>query len=384
MKRREFLQWMGAASALSVLPGVAWGAGRAKEGRSLVLVKFAGGNDGLNTVIPYSHELYYALRPSLAVSRGEVLKLDGTRGLHPALRALMKAWEGGDMAVVEGLGYPEPNRSHFRSIDIWEMASGSDAFLSEGWLSRGLLASDRGEGIGGVILGGEDVGPLRGGVDSLVMEDPRRFIREAKRIQASSVRRKNAALNHVLDVQKSLRDGASVLEERLGRVPSFSVRFPGSSLGRQMEVVARMVAASVPVPVFTVTLKGFDTHANQAGPHGRLLREFAEAMAAFRDALREQGAWDRVMVMTYSEFGRRARENGSGGTDHGTAAPHFVLGGALRGGFFGEPPSLSSLRKGDLRYTTDFRRLYATVLGPWLSISSVLPGGSFRPLSLVS
>lgn len=385
MDRRQFLKISAGALGLLAAGG---GAALARESgaRALVLVELAGGNDGLNTLVPGADPLYRKLRPSLSLPARELLGLEQGMSMHPALGPLATLWEGGELAWIQGVGYPEPNRSHFRSIEIWETGSDSEDFLPEGWLTRvwegRLPKSALG---GGVVLGQGDVGPLAGAqMRALVMEDPKRFVRQARRLRQVQASATNPALAHVLQVQANILQGAELLEQKLEQAPRLAQRFPASGLGRQLELAARMILAQVPVSVFKVTLGGFDTHAGQPPKHERLLRELAAGLAALRENLVAAGRWGDVLVMTYSEFGRRAAENGSGGTDHGTAAPHLLLGGAVKGGLYGQQPSLSALDRGDLRFTVDFRRLYSTVAREWWKLpAQEALGGAFKPLGLI-
>ncbi len=377
MDRREFLRLAGAASLVILTPGLLRRLMAAEGGmrwdRTLVLVELQGGNDGLNTVVPYADARYYALRPKLAVEKGRVLRLSDTLGFNPVLESLMPAWNDKDLAVALGVGYAEPNRSHFRSIEIWETGSDSRETLQTGWLARALegAAPPADLAAHGIVIGRGDEGPLAGGgLRTVIMQDPEQFFREAAKVGEVPAAEGNRALAHLATVQNGLREAARRLRERLREAPALGTEFPRSPLGSQLEGAARLLASGATVPVIKATHGGFDTHQNQRGAQDRLLRQLAEALAAFRTALQAQGLWDRVLVMTYSEFGRRAGENGSGGTDHGTAAPHLLMGGKIKGGFYGAQPSLAEkdLEDGDLRFGTDYRRLYATAVLRWWEI----------------
>jgi uncharacterized protein (DUF1501 family) len=293
----------------------------------------------------------------------------------------MKAWGSGELAVLQGVGYPNPNRSHFRSIEIWETGSSSREVLSDGWLSRLLdKRVPESHAAAGVILGDTHAGPLSGEARALVMQNPQGFIKAARRLESSGSRRsKNAALDHVLAVERDVIKGADILEQRLSRVGRLK-GFPRGKFGTQLQTAARLILGGVPTAAIKVSLGGFDTHANQAGPHQRLMAELGKGLAALRQALVAAGRWDDVLVLTYSEFGRRVSENGSGGTDHGTAAPHFALGGRVEGGLYGEQPSLTDLRGGDLRHSLDYRRIYATLTRDWWGIEG---GTRFKSLGFL-
>lgn len=388
MHRRRLLQYAGLSATLPSLP---WWVKAATESSpsanrsgSLVLVELKGGNDGLNTVVPYADTEYYRLRPRLAVERDRVLALDERLGLNPALQPLLPAWRAGELAWVLGVGYAQPNRSHFRSIDIWETASDSDEVLDQGWIARSLPAARHTALPDVVILGGDD-GPFRNGAQWAVsLQRPERFARQAARLEA--VERPSdmpEALAHILAVRQTVRRTGDQFKHHLDGLAEPPVEFPTTPLGRQLQQVARMLLAGMAIPVFKVRIGSFDTHYNQRTRHDRLLTQLAEALAVFRRVLHDADLWDRVLVMSYSEFGRRAAENASQGTDHGTAAPHFVLGGRVRGGLHGEQPGLSALERGDLRHAVDYRQLYTTVARHWWGNESVEWQQRFPALGLL-
>ncbi len=367
--RRDFLK-IGGTGALVALAPISTSLAKAAPRRVVVLVELKGGNDGLNTVIPFADPAYAKLRPRLAIDRRKVLQLDPGVGLHPSLLPLMDSWKANELAVVQGVGYDNPNRSHFRSIEIWETASESNQFADAGWLARALDGHTKDLAAPGVALGDDDVGPLRGDSRALTLRDPQRFLNATKRLmRPTDARSRNAALAHVLSTQRALLDASNSIEKTLEALPRLSTPFPRSSLGRQLETAARLIVGGVPVVAVKVTHGGFDTHANQLGRHAALLKQLGEAMAAFRLAMVDANRWSDTLVMSYSEFGRRAAQNGSMGTDHGTAAPHFLMGGRVRGGLHGKAPSLTDLAGGDLKHHVDFRDVYANVTRNFLGIS---------------
>ncbi|MBP8116974.1 MAG: DUF1501 domain-containing protein [Nitrospira sp.] len=358
------------------------GAGAHDRERLLLLVELHGGNDGLNTLIPYDDETYYQARPQLAIPRDQVRQLTPKFGLHPALSALMPLWDKEELACLHGVGYPNPNRSHFRSIEIWETGSDSERVLDSGWLSRvfeqhPLPARFTAEG---VVLGKGDAGPLSGGnARTIALHDPGQFLQQAGSVRSASFSTSNRALAHILEVRREISQTASDLQGRIGQAPPLMVDFPTNRIGKQLEVAARLIAAQVPVAVIKVTQGSFDTHAGQGATHHRLLEELAQGLTAFRAAMEKLGAWKDVLVMTYSEFGRRVGENASHGTDHGTAAPHFFIGGRVKGGFYGAPPSLRDLQAGDLKHTLDYRAVYATVIEKWWGLPAMSFGTGRYP-----
>lgn len=372
MDRRQFLLRAALAPLAAALPGLVRAAPERLSGpRFLVLVELSGGNDGLNTVVPFAQPGYYRLRPTLAVARAAVLPLDRQVGLNPALAALMPAFEAGNLAVVQGLGYPGFNRSHFRSIDIWDTGSGAEVIADDGWLTRAGVAA--GPYAAPAIVIGRNPGPVMGaGVQPVVMANARSFVSRAKGVQAIRSSTRNAALKRILEVQ------AEIEQARLGlnaKRPAAPGSFPRTPFGRDLAEAASLLAGTPATTVVKVSITGFDHHVRQRSVHDHLLRQLAEGLAALRASLMQAGIWQRTLVMTYSEFGRRAQENASQGTDHGKAAPHFVLGGAIRGGVIGQPPDLQNLDDGDVRVTLDYRQLYNGVLGRWWK----RPDAQFQP-----
>ncbi len=393
MQRRDLLKAMAALPVVIVAPAWLqrlWAAESLGSpgdpglaSRILVLVELHGGNDGLNTVIPFGDSAYHALRPKLAIPREQIKQLTPRLGLHPALEPLVPLWEN-DLAIVAGVGYPRPNRSHFRSIEIWETGSDSEQTLDDGWLARlfhhhPLPSHFTAEGL---LLGRGDAGPLAGNRSrTITLRDPDEFLREAEMVRPVQRMSANRALAHILEVQREISDAAVDFQSRLQKTPSLGTSFPSTKIGKQLEIAATLLIAHTPVAVVKVTHGSFDTHAGQLPMHQRLLEELAQALIAFRSAMIKHALWDRVLLTTYSEFGRRVAENASNGTDHGTAAPHFLLGGQVKGGLFGTQPGLTNLQDGDLKHTIDFRSLYNTIIRNWWSLRShVFSAQDFPPL----
>jgi uncharacterized protein (DUF1501 family) len=339
--------------------------------RILLLVELKGGNDGLNTLVPYADPKYRELRPGIALTRERVLPLDEKVGLHDKLEPLMEAWKAGDLAILQGVGYPYPNRSHFRSIEIWDTASASNQTLSEGWIAQSFQGASLPKGAGvDCIVADTNALPSTGpALRTIVMQDAENFLRQAQSLKDSAGMADggNPALRHLLAVRHEINAAAAGLRDRLREAPSPAHAYGQEFLlGRQLDLATRVVMARVPAVAIKVALGGFDTHANQVQTHERLLAFLGQSLATLRWNLIAANLWDDVVVMTYSEFGRRVRQNASGGTDHGTAAAHFVMGGGVKGGLYGVQPSLSDLQDDDLRYTVDFRSVFASVAqGCW-------------------
>lgn len=336
--------------------------------RILLLVELKGGNDGLNTVIPYADPLYRELRPGIGLARERVLQLDEHIGLHAKLEPLMEAWQARDLAIVQGVGYPDPNRSHFRSIEIWDTASSSSQTLSEGWVARALQHTlPKKLGVDGIVIDTNALPLMGAALRTVVMEDADAFLRQPQPSQDGPVDDGgNLALRHLLAVRREVNEAAVELRERLQAAPNPARPYANGPFGQQLDLATRLIVGGVPVRAVKIALAGFDTHANQAPTHEALLATLADGLAIFRRNMIATKWWDDVLVLTYSEFGRRAEQNASAGTDHGTAAPLFVLGGRARGGLHGSYPSLAELQDGDLRHTVDFRNVYSAVArGCW-------------------
>ena len=390
MNRRTFLKTasvLGGVAGCEIAFGgasVAWAAGGGASYRNLlVLIELKGGNDGLNTLVPYADPAYYLLRPKLGIARDQVVQISDRAGLHPSLAPLVPLWEKREMAVLESVGYPSPNLSHFRSIEIWDTASDSDAYLQEGWLTRTFARSPAPASFAadGVVIGSNDLGPLAGsGTRAIALANTDQFLRQAK-LAAREGEARNRALQHILKVEGDVLQAASHLANR----QAFATEFPAGPFGNAVRTACQVIANPAGVAVVRLTLNGFDTHSGQPATQARLLGDLAQGVVAMKAALGEIGRWNDTLVLTYAEFGRRPKENLSQGTDHGTASVHFAWGGRVRGGLYGAAPALDRLDgNGNLPFAIDFRSVYATVLERWWDVPArAALGGSFRPLAFV-
>ncbi|MFM8733073.1 MAG: DUF1501 domain-containing protein [Phycisphaerales bacterium] len=374
--------------------------------RILVIVQLSGGNDGLNTVIPYGDREYHAARPSLSLGEpgkakngGAALELDRDRGigLHPNLTGLKELHDDGRLAVVAGVGYPNPNRSHFASMDIWQ--SGRPEGKGTGWLGRYVDATCNGNPAADVAVSVGRTAPLAmlgrtsrpiafesadlfrwlGADAGGQMEDEyQRMVRAGELKDVAAGSQESFLMRTALDAQvTSDRIRAAVKKAPLAR-------YPGSALAKQLQTVAAMIRDGMKTRVYYVSMGGFDTHANQPNSHGNLMRQLGDAMLAFQNDLKAQGNDGRVMTMCFSEFGRRVRQNASNGTDHGTAGPVFVVGPNVNPGLQGKYPSLTDLDGGDLKFTTDFRGVYQELLGKWMKAPTrEVLGGTYQAPSIV-
>ena len=330
--------------------------------RLLILIELRGGNDGLNTVVPIEDGRYYDLRPRLALRGDAVVPLAPGAALHASLAPWLPLWKAGEMAVLQGVGYPQPDLSHFRSIEIWDTASPSNEIVQTGWLTRvaDVSAIFKAAPADGVILGAADLGPFSGGARAVALADAQRFSNQA-RLASGAERPASGALAHIVRVENDVvRAGAELTSTR-----PLSTEFPRTRFGQAARQAA-MIAATRRVPVIRITQSGFDSHQNQLAVQANLLRQVADGVVALRGALHEARVWDDTVILTYSEFGRRPRENSSGGTDHGTAGVHFAFGPRVKGAMYGVRPALDRLdADGNPQYTLDFRAVYAAIISQW-------------------
>jgi uncharacterized protein (DUF1501 family) len=392
--RRDILRSFPVVSLSATVPGFLARTARAatpeKDGRVLVVIQLDGGNDGINTVVPYHDEGYAKHRKVLRLSADRLLKIGDGVGLHPSMRGAAKLLETGRLAIVQGVGYPNPNRSHFASMAIWQTARFDPEEQSgAGWLGRGFDESGGKSGQASSLYIGSGAPPvaLRGrrsatasleriddltldaGVPSGSRPSPGT---EAQGSVAAFVRRS------ALDAYATAERMAALKNSRQA-----GAEYPGTDLGEKLSLIAQLLKGGLGARVFYTSQSGYDTHAGQAPAHASLLSELAGGLLAFLDDLAAAKLADRVAVLCFSEFGRRVAENGSGGTDHGTAAPVFLAGPGVKAGVIGRAPSLLDLQDGDLKFGVDFRRIYAGVLENWLGIpaKSAL-GGEFDPMPL--
>ncbi|MDP1580272.1 MAG: DUF1501 domain-containing protein [Candidatus Didemnitutus sp.] len=382
-----------------LVESIAAQAPRAEKDRTiLVLVQLAGGNDGLNTLVPFADPLYRRLRPNLALPKEELLRINDSFALHRACAPLHKLLTEGQLGIVQNVGYPNPNRSHFRSMEIWETASASEQFLSTGWLGRYFdnACSGLPEGTPyGVNISNEVP-------QSFLSEDAHPTFSIATNNRGSRGGRDNTALLEQLLQSPELtnHDHASnagylrhtmmdalVTEKRFQQVLSRyrpGAEYPGNSFAQSLRNTAALIASGNETRVYYVSLGGFDTHVNQGNTHANLLTTLSEGLAAFQRDLTSKQLDGQVLTMTFSEFGRRPNENESKGTDHGTAAPLFVLGSRVKAGLHGQAPNLDVGRNQDLAYSTDFRSVYSTVLDRWLGCDAPkILGSEFKSVGFL-
>jgi uncharacterized protein (DUF1501 family) len=399
--RRSFITTCAKTTAAISLGGIApqffqnmaCAAHLAKGENILVVLQLSGGNDGLNTIVPYKNEAYRKARPKLGIAADKVLKINDDLGFHPSSTGLAKLLEAGKLSIVQGVGYPEPNRSHFESMDIWHTCARKDGPRQSGWLGR-YFDKLEGADTPGIHLG-EDKQPL-----ALVAEktrcpsisSPEKFrlqvtgapdVKEAITQIAQAPREGQSDLLQFLQTSTT---SALTSSERISKAleaPSRGTSYPDHALGKKFNTVAQLIAAEMPTRVYYFDLDGFDTHAQQPDAHAALLGQFGTSVSAFIEDLAKMGQSQRVSVVAFSEFGRRVQENASDGTDHGAAGPMLVIGDNVKPGVIGELPSLTDLDDGDIKFKIDFRQVYAAILKEWLRSEHLeLLGGSYEPVSI--
>ncbi|MGD1084742.1 MAG: DUF1501 domain-containing protein [Verrucomicrobiota bacterium] len=390
-----------------------------KDSTILVILQLAGGNDGLNTVVPYSSDFYHKARPRIGVDPKTVLKINDQIGLHPGLAGLKDLYDGGHLSIVQGIGYPNPNRSHFRSTEIWQTASDADKFENYGWIGRYFDNACRGaDPTIGVSIGRQmpqsfsavnptgvsldnpqsyryNAGGGRGAAGEMSADE--KSYRELNRPE--EMENSGATIGAVsgptlhrgsaIDFLERTALDAQVSSDKIlaiTRQVQNKATYPAGQLANSLKLVANLIGGGLSTRIFYLSQGGYDTHTNQIAQHQRLLQELGDSLKAFVADLKEMGAFDRVLLMTFSEFGRRVGENANGGTDHGAAAPMFVVGPKVKAGLHGRYPSLAppDLVNGDIAYNVDFRSVYSGVLEEWLRTKSEpILGRRFEPLALV-
>jgi uncharacterized protein (DUF1501 family) len=405
--RRQFLaSAVGASSVVTFgqLPPAfcleaAESAGNQLDETVLVVVQLSGGNDGLNTVVPFTDPIYRQHRPTLAVGRDAALKVTDELGLHPAARGLADLHEAGHLCIVQGVGYPNPNRSHFESMDIWHTCQRNDDHRQTGWLGRFLdwtrpaaaaadsLAMHFGDEKQPLALAAQNVTvPSISSLDEfqLAIDDSGKLREMIENLSRAERRSESDLLGFVRQRATSALATSARLQS-LSASMKTETAYPSSGLAERLKVIARLIDAGLPSRIYYVALDGFDTHSRQADAHAALLREFGEAVASFIGDVNARGHGQRVIVMGFSEFGRRVAENASEGTDHGAAAPMFLAGQRVKPGLVGTHPSLEDLEDGDIKFQIDFRRVYAGLLEDWLGCpSDKILGRSYEPLQTMA
>lgn len=395
IKRKEFLQIGSLASASLMMPKFL----KAFEKKALVppgnkvmvVLQFSGGNDGLNTVIPVRNDIYYKLRPKLGIEKDKSLQITDEAGLHPELTYFKDLFDEGSLGIMNNVGYPNPDRSHFRSMDIWQSASESNQYVNTGWLGRYLDAQCSGcdkptqaleiDDVLSLALKGENI-------KGLALKDPRKLFNSSNERYFQEINATHEHEEETVDyLYKTLSEtmsSANYIYEQSRRHPS-SQTYPATELGRNLRTISSLILSDINTKVYYVSLGSFDTHVNQENQQKRLFTELNDAINAFVKDLKSNNRFQDVTIMTFSEFGRRVAQNASGGTDHGTANNMFFIGGGLKEkGLLNAMPDLSNLNEGDLKFTVDFKSVYATLLHNWLQADDEkILGNKFEILNFV-
>lgn len=381
VKRREFLQVGTLATASFMVPKFL----KAFESRPMVppgnkvvvILQLSGGNDGLNTIIPVRNDIYYRSRPKLGIQRTKALSLSDETALHPALTSFADAYHAGDLAILNNVGYPNPDRSHFRSMDIWHSASQSNEYVNSGWLGRYLDAQCNGCGRPTQALEIDDMLSLalKGErTNGLALKDPKRlygtsnekFFRQVAKSHGADHHHDEQPVDYLYKTMSETLSSADYIFKQ-SRIHPTGAEYPSTNLGKDLRTIASLIYSEIDTKVYYVSLGSFDTHVNQEQQQGRLFKEMNDAVGAFVKDLKKNNRFNDVLFFTFSEFGRRVAQNASGGTDHGTANNMFLLGGGLKEkGILNPLPDLGDLDEGDLKYNIDFKNVYATVLNRWL------------------
>ncbi|MEN9549315.1 MAG: hypothetical protein RIR12_1906 [Bacteroidota bacterium] len=385
IKRKEFLQVGSLATASMMLPKFLKAFDTSNQvpigNKAVVILQLSGGNDGLNTVIPYRNDLYYKARPKLGIAKDKALTLTDDAGLHPALKIFKTLHDDGHLAILNNVGYPNPDRSHFRSMDIWHTASASSEYWTNGWVGRYLDAQCNGCNKPTQAIEIDDVLSLalKGeAIKGIAVKDPRKLYGTANENFFKEVIKNHKDESGEQPVDYLYKTMAETLSSadyifKQSRLHPTNATYPKTELANSLKTIASLIYSEINTKVYYVSLGSFDTHINQEGQQQRLFTEMNDAVDAFVKDLKENNRFNDVLLFTFSEFGRRVQQNASGGTDHGTANNMFLISGALKQkGLLNALPNLANLDEGDLKYNVDFKSVYATVLKKWLGANDTI------------
>ena len=385
MNRRNFLTLTGTfTGGMLVLPDFLHAFGSQNNlvvgEQCIVFVQLNGGNDGLNSFIPYDNPLYYDLRTKIALSKDEVIGKNKGMAFHPSLKDFAQMQQNGDLTVIQNVGYPEPVRSHFRSQEIWQTAADSNKYINEGWLGRYLdLQCNGHQATAGINLDSIDNLALKGmEPNSITVKDPNRFKVKSDKEENVTLS-DNPQLDFVRKIANSVTEGSDEIQKALAKSKS-EISYPKTELSKNLEWIGRLIKGNLNSKVYYTSLGGFDTHDNQLAIHEKKLTDLNDSLYSFYQDLKQAQLLQNVTVVVFSEFGRRVKDNGNG-TDHGTAAPMFVIGGNNKGTILGNNPDLFNLDNGDLKYEIDFRSVYASLLQQKMNFDYSKIGISNKPVS---
>jgi uncharacterized protein (DUF1501 family) len=380
MDRRGFIKTSSLASGYFLIPGFLKPLENIRPNaaqKNLVVIQLSGGNDWLNTIVPYKNDLYYKKRPSIGIKQNNLIVLEKDLAFNNSLALLKPLYDSGEMAIVNNVGYPNPDRSHFRSMDIWHTASSSNEFLHTGWLGR-YLDNECKSSVEGIEVDNYLSLALKGKkMNGLAIKNLNQLYNELRTPYFKDIA--DVAKRNVLDednqgyLYKTLIETSSSINYlyEKNKIVSNAFEYPNGELGKELKDIANFIASDITTKVYYVSIGGFDTHVGQLGKQNSLLEQYAKAVSAFINNLKSINKWDNTTVFTFSEFGRRVEENASSGTDHGTAGNVFLFGKNLKKkGIVNELPNLENLDAGDLKYSVDFRSIYKNLLQDWLNADS--------------
>lgn len=383
-KRKEFIQIGSLATASLMLPKFL----KAMEGKAMVpagnkvvvVLQLSGGNDGLNTVIPFRNDLYYKARPRLGIEKEKALSVTDEVGLHPALNGFKELYDDGSLGIINSVGYPNPDRSHFRSMDIWQTASQSTEYWNSGWIGRYLDAQCNGCDKPTQAIEIDDVLSLSmkgNNMNGMAVKDPKRLYGTANEkffrdvLKSRTMETGEQSVDYLYKTMAQTLSSADYIFKQ-SRLHPTSAEYPATELGKSLKTIASLIFSEINTKVYYISLGSFDTHINQGAQQQRLFTDMNGAIKSFVKDLKANNRFDDVLLFTFSEFGRRVSQNASGGTDHGTANNMFLVSGGLKQkGMINALPDLSDLQDGDLKYKVDFKNVYATVLNKWLNADAV-------------
>lgn len=379
--RRRFIGTSALASGSLLLPKFLHALGKPASAvlpggdKILVVVQLSGGNDGLNTIIPYRNDVYYKNRRTISINENDILSLNDEAGFNPVMKGFKELYDNGNMCIINSVGYPNPDHSHFRSMDIWHTASGSDQYLNTGWIGRYLDAecpdckpydAIEMDDFLSLSMKGEKV-------NAFAIKDPENMYKITRSPYFAEVEKQHHtdvfSSSNIDYLYKTLTETYSSAEYIYDKTKTYSsgIEYPQDPFSKKLKLIAELINSGCESKVYYVSLSGFDSHVNQRNMQDRSLKMLSDGISSFTDDLKKNNKMDNVLIMTFSEFGRRVSQNASGGTDHGTANQVMIINGNLsKKGFYNTMPDLENLDEGDLKYKVDFRGIYATVLKKWL------------------
>jgi uncharacterized protein (DUF1501 family) len=391
MNRRHFLKSSALASSFFMVPKILKpleNINIQNQDKILVVIQLSGGNDSLNTFIPYTNDFYYKARPSISLKNTDIIKLNESQAMTASMQSLEKWFDNGNAAILNSVGYPDMDHSHFRSMEIWQTASNTNEYLDSGWLGRWM--DDEKNSYSAIEIDDSLSLALKGKNKTAMAFTDIKKINEVlkqenfKNVNAHAIEHEESLTNYLYQTLQEVKSGTRYIHEK-NKIYTNDYTYPNTSFAKQLKTIADLILSGVDTKVFYVSLSGFDTHTNEVQRHNRLMKQYAEATNAFLENLKQKNKLENTLIMTFSEFGRRVEENAAYGTDHGTAGNVWLLGGKLKkAGVLNALPDLQNLNVGDLVYKEDFRNIYTTILDNWLGANSKsILGSQFKNLGFV-